>query len=175
MACVVALCVVPAAAQKITSDYDKETNFSTLKTYAWAQGAAASNPTLDLYIKSAIDMDLEARGLHKAYSKDADLLVLYNAAGDSDVNSTTFQDPTYTASGGQPPVGSTMWSSGSSAGSVGRYIKKGSLAIEMYDRHNSKIVWAAAAKVNIKEKRTEKLDQLDQVLTKMMALYPPKK
>ncbi len=75
------LCVSSAVvAQKITSDYDKATDFSRFGTYAWVAGQAEPAVNMDLYIKMAIDGDLAKRGLHKVEPKDADLLVTYNAA-----------------------------------------------------------------------------------------------
>jgi hypothetical protein len=68
-----------------------------------------------------------------------------------------------------------MWSSGVAAGAVGSSIRKGSLAIEMYDRHQHKIVWQAAAKDTMKEKAAERSAQLDRALVKMMERYPPEK
>jgi len=62
----------------------------------------------------------------------------------------------------------------STAGSVARQIKKGSLAVEMFDRQKKELVWAAQAKGTIKESRKERLDQLDRALTRMIDQYPPK-
>ena len=36
------LCSSHALAQKITSDFDKATDFTTFKTYAWAPGTASA-------------------------------------------------------------------------------------------------------------------------------------
>ena len=66
-------------------------------------------------------------------------------------------------------------SSGSAAGSVGRYITKGTLAIEFYDRRQRKTVWEAAAKGTVKEKMDDRLKQLQKILPKLLARYPPKK
>lgn len=171
-----ALCVSPAAvAQKVTSDYDKTTDFSNFKTYAWGAGTAAPNPNVDAYIKIVIDEDFKAKGLKKVEAKDADLLVAYHSASNTDLNVTIFYDPTYATYGGDPIMGTTMWYSGSAVGSVGRYIKKGTLAIEIYQRREHKVVWAAAAKGVVEEKRADRLNQLDKTLVKLLDRYPPRK
>jgi hypothetical protein len=164
-----------AVAQKVTSDYDKATDFSIFGSYAWVAGQAVPAVNMDLYIKIAIDEDLAKKGLHKVEPKDADLLVTYNSARDTDLNISSFYDPTYTASGGDPMLGTTMWSSGSSVGSAGRYITKGSLAIVIYDRHQRKIIWEVVAKGTVKERQGDRLKQLDKALTKMLEKYPPTK
>jgi hypothetical protein len=162
-------------AQKVTSDHDKATDFSTFKTYAWGEGLAVPNPNFDQYIKIIVGQDLERQGLKNVEAKEADVIVAYQWASDTDLNVSSFSDPTYTASGGVPMSGTTMWSSGSAAGSVGSYITKGTLAIEIYDRRQGKVVWEAAAKGTVKEKMGDRMKQLQKVLPKLLERYPPKK
>jgi hypothetical protein len=170
------LCAAPVVlAQKVASDYDTATDFSRFKTYAWVDGFSAAMVNVDLYIKMAIEADFEKKGLHKTEPKDADLLVTYNAARDTNINISSFHDPTYAATGGEPMLGTTMWSSGSTVGSVGRYISKGTLAIVIYDRQQRKVIWEASAKDTIKEGRSDRLKQLDKALDKILVKYPPKK
>lgn len=171
-----ALCMSPAVvAQKVTSDYDKVTDFSGFKTYAWGEGMSVPNPNLDLYIKMVVDQDFETHGLKKVEAKEADLIVAYQWASDTDLNVSSFSDPTYATSGGVPMAGTTMWSSGSTAGSVGSYITKGTLALEIYDRRQGKTVWEAAAKGTVKEKMGDRMKQLQKILPKLLERYPPKK
>jgi uncharacterized protein DUF4136 len=164
-----------AQGQKVTSDYDRTTDFPSLKSYGWSYGWEAPNPDIDLYIKTAIDQELEEKGLRKVEPKEADVLVAYYLSMDTTINASTFHDPTYTATGGVPPLGTTMWSSGTAGGNVGRYVTKGTLAIEIYDRKEHKVVWEAAANAHMKEKRREKFEQLEKVLTKLLERYPPVK
>jgi hypothetical protein len=169
------LCSAHAFAQKITSDFDKATDFSTFKTYAWAPGTASPYHNLDLYIQMVVDEAFSKKGMRRVDPKEADLLVAYFAAGDTEVSMGGFTDPTFTATGGVPINGTTMWSSGVAVGAVGSSIRKGSLAIEMYDRRQQKMVWQAAAKDTMKEKMAERTAQLDKALVKMMDRYPPAK
>jgi hypothetical protein len=170
------LCVSPAVvAQKITSDYDKATDFSSFKTYAWGEGTSVLDAKVDQEIRISIDMDLETKGLKKVEAKEADLLIAYHGAANTDLNVSSFSDPTYTAMGGMPMMGTTVWSSGSTVGSVGRYIRKGTLAIVIYDRRQHKVIWQAAAKGTVKERQDERMAQLNKTLTKLLDRYPPKK
>jgi len=162
-------------AQKVTSDHDKATDFSTFKTYAWGEGLAVPNPNFDQYIKMIVGQDLERQGLKNVEAKEADVIVAYQWASDTDLNVSSFSDPTYASSGGVPMSGTTMWSSGSAAGSVGSYITKATLAIEIYDRRQGKVVWEAAAKGTVKEKMGYRMKQLQKVLPKLLERYPPKK
>ena len=75
-----------AIAQKVKFDYDKSANFAPLKTYAWIPGTAASNPNVDLYIRSAVDQYFEKKGFTKVAAKQADFLIVYHAARDTELN-----------------------------------------------------------------------------------------
>jgi hypothetical protein len=167
------LCSAHVFAQKITSDFDKATEFSTFKTYAWAPGTASPYHNLDLYIQLVVDEAFSKKGLQRVDPKEADLLIAYFAAGETAVSMGGFTDPTFIATGGVPITGTTMWYSGATGGAVGSSVRKGSLAIEMYDRRQQKIVWQAAAKDTMKEKMAERTAQLDKALVKMMDRYPP--
>lgn len=170
------LCASSAVvAQKVTSDYDKTTDFSSFKTYAWGEGTSVLDAKVDQEIRISIDMDLEMKGLKKVEAKEADLLIAYHGAANTDLNVSSFNDPTFNAMGGTPMMGTTVWSSGSTVGSVGRYIRKGTLAIVIYDRRQHKVIWQAAAKGTVKERQDERMAQLNKTLTKLLDRYPPKK
>jgi len=158
-------------AQKVKFDYDKGADFAKFKTYAWIKGTPAANPNLDLYIMGAVDHDLGLKGLTKTEAKQADLLVTYHAAKDTEVNASVIDDASYAVSMGLS-IDSRVWSSNPSIGTA-RYIHKGSLAIELFEREHDQLVWMATANLKLKEKKNEALDQLDKVLTKIFNSYPP--
>jgi hypothetical protein len=158
-------------AQKVKFDYDKGIDFAKFKTYAWIKGTPAANPNLDLYILGAVDHDLGLKGLTKTEAKHADLLVTYHAARDTEVNASGIDDASYAVSMGLP-VNSRVWSSNPSRGTA-RYIHKGSLAIELFEREHHQLVWMATATLKLKEKKSQALDQLDKILAKIFDSYPP--
>jgi len=160
-----------AMGQKVSLDYDKDTNFSKFATYAWVRGTPVPNETLDQYIILVSDGMLEKKGLRKVEPQNADLLFTYHAAGDADLNIGGVQDPTYSSVGGVPIEGQTVWTTGGAA--PARLIRKGQLAVQALDRSSHKIVWTGTAGVTIKEKRGEKLDQVDSALTKLFDRFPP--
>jgi len=167
------LAAVPLSAQNVKVDYDKSVDFSKFKTYAWVKGLPFADYLLDLNILGIVDHELAAQGLTQVDPNIADLLVAYHIAATADVSVSSLHDPTYAHNGGIAPLGETMWTTPSTVGSVGRLIKKGSLGVEMVDREKKQLVWAGVATGKAKEKRTDKMKQLDKVLTKMMDQYPP--
>jgi hypothetical protein len=164
---------VELVAQKVSIDYEKGTDFSKLKSYAWVKGTPVANSNLDLYILNVTDGMLEKKGLHKVEVKDADLLITYHATGDSSLNISGFADPTYATVGGLPQPGQTVWSSPSTAGTTSRLIKKGQLAVQMLDQTTDQIVWTGTTAGTLKEKPVDRMKQVDKALDKLFAQFPP--
>ena len=169
---VVLLSSLNALAQKVTIDFDKGTDFSRSKTFAWIKGTPVSNPKLDLYIMGVGDHQLEQKGLTKVEAKNADLLITYHAAGNAEINATLLDNDSYAFSLGLPQTTLVTWWALPQQ-STARLIRKGTLAFEIIDRQRHELIWTASAKVNLDEKRSKALDQLDKALIKVFKGYPP--
>jgi hypothetical protein len=168
---VVLLAYLNSLAQKVTIDFDKGTDFSRSKTYAWIKGTPASNPKLDQYIMGVGDHQLEQKGLTKVEARDADLLITYHAASNAEINATLLDNDSYAFSLGLPQTTVVTWALPQQ--STARLIRKGTLAFEIIDRQRHELIWTASAKVNLDEKRSKALDQLDKALIKVFNGYPP--
>ena len=169
---VVLLASLNGLAQKVTIDFDKGTDFSRSKTYAWIKGTPASNPKLDRYIMGVGDHQLEQKGLTKVEAKDADLLITYHAASNAEINATLLDNDSYAFSLGLPQTTVVGWWPLPQQ-STARLIRKGTLAFEIIDRQRHELIWTASTKVNLDEKRNKALDQLDKALLKVFNGYPP--
>lgn len=169
---VVLLAFLNSLAQKVTIDFDKGTDFSRSKTYAWIKGTPASNPKLDQYIMGVGDHQLEQKGLTKVEAKEADLLITYHAASHGEINATLLDNDSYAFSLGLPQTTVVTWWPLPQQ-STARLVRKGTLAFEIIDRQRHELVWTASAKVNLDEKRSKALDQLDKALIKVFEGYPP--
>lgn len=160
-------------AQKVKVEHDPAADFSRYKTYAWTDGTPAPNPAWHQLIEATISSELEAKGLKRVEAKDADLLVTYHAAGSAGLNVAQNYHPVYnTPAGLPPPVSSGPWYAGAMGG-TSRYIKKGMLAVHLFDRQKQGLVWAASAKDPIKETPKKRVEQLNQAVEKMFARFPP--
>ena len=169
---VVLLASLNSLAQKVTIDFDKGTDFSRSKTYAWIRGTPASNPKLDQYIMGVGDHQLEQKGLTKVEAKDADILITYHAASNAEINATLLDNDSYAFSLGLPQTTVVGWWPLPQQ-STARLIRKGTLAFEIIDRQRHALIWTASTKVNLDEKRNKALDQLDKALLKVFNGYPP--
>jgi hypothetical protein len=161
---------LPAAAQKVSVEFDKSTDFSKLKTYGWVSGLGVASPTMNAYIIHAVDYDFQAKGMTRVEPEKADILITYHAASSTSMDIGGMYIPgTYT---GIPVPGFPMWYVPPSFSTSVRYVKQGSLVVEMADRLQQRVIWVAVAKGTVEQKKSEKLDQLDKVVGKMFDKYP---
>ena len=161
-----------AARKKADIVYDKTVDFSKYKTYAWVRGSPVIDPRIDHYITHSVDDVLRRSALTEVKVNEADLIVTYNAARDSDLSVGTALDPTYAATGGVPPSGSSIWLT-SSRGGVSTHVRKGSLNFEILDRKANKPVWTGTAKGTISDKPGDHWSQVQKALDDLFHDYPP--
>ena len=175
-ACLTLLMAVICLAAKIKSDVDKGADFGAYKTYAWGDNLEPARFGAKYVISGYIEQELEARGLeHTTDIQHADLIVRYQAAGDTDMNFSIATDPTYAAIGGIPVGGMTMWSSGFNLPSSGRFLRKGTLVIDIFDVKQHRLIWSASATDTIHNETKKAIKQIDQIVTSMFERYPVKR
>lgn len=73
---VAALLLSAPATAGITVSHDGAADFSRHKTYAWGKGTPAARPEIEQWIRSAVDRELQAKGLSPAPEARADLIVV---------------------------------------------------------------------------------------------------
>jgi hypothetical protein len=161
-----------AAKKKAEIVYDKTVDFSKYKTYAWVQGIPVIDPRIDHYITHSVDDVLGRSALTQVKVNEADLIVTYNAARDSDLSIGTVLDPTYAATGGVSPTGTSIWVTPSSGG-VPTHVHKGSLNFEILDRKANKPIWTGTAKGSISDKPGDHWSQVQKALDDLFHDYPP--
>jgi Domain of unknown function (DUF4136) len=173
---VLLVCAVPSiSAQKVKVTYDKNEDFSKFKTYAWVAGTPVASPQWNTLIRDNIDSHLKEKGLAEiADPKSADLLVNYHAASNTDLQLNQATDPTYAMYGGTPLPGDTPFSSGTIDSSVAYAVRKGTLAVHLFDRQQHKMVWVGKATGAVADTTQKKMKQVDKIMTEMFDKYPPK-
>ncbi len=160
-------------AQKVKVTYDKNENFSQLKTYAWVSGTPVAAPQWNTLIRDNIDSHLQEKGLREVSDpKTADLLVNYHAAVNTDLALNQATDPTYAMYGGQPLPGDTPFSTGTIAPPVAFTVQKGTLAVHLFDRQQHKLIWVGTAKGAVADTTKKKMKQVDKIMTEMFKKYP---
>lgn len=156
-----------AYAQKVNVDYDKGTNFSSYKTYSWAEGTPATNPLGHQRIIAGIEAQLAAKGWQKVES-DSDVVVIYSAATTTETQINTFN------TGG--PWGGYRWGWGGYGGSSTTTVQKipvGQLVVDMADVKNKSFIWRGTASDTLSDKPEKNQKKLDKALAKMFKKFPP--
>jgi Domain of unknown function (DUF4136) len=159
------------AAQKIKIEYEKTTDFSKLKTYAWVPGTPVFDPQMDAYIQNRFVEALRRSGMIEAAVNAADVLVTYHAALSTDLNVGTALDPTFAASGGTPIAGHSIWETTATGGT---HVTKGSIAFEILDRVAKRPVWIGTAKHTVSDQHHERWNDVEKALDKLLRHFPPK-
>lgn len=158
-------------AQKVKIDYDKTTDFSKFKTYAWVPGTPVFDPRLDAYIRNSVIDMLRHMGMTEAPVNAADILVTYHAAVATDLSVGTALDPTFAATGGVPMPGQSVWET--AGGAAPTHVSKGSLAFEILDRVANRPIWTGIAKQTVGDTQHERWNQVQKALDKLFRSYPP--
>lgn len=172
-----ACCAIGIAfAAKITSDYDKSANFSLYKTYAWGlNNVEPTRQAAGIVIQGAVNYNLQQQGLQQIQDVDsADLIVRYTAVGDRDMNFAPADDPSFAPIGGAPLPTSTIWTPGFAVPTGGRYIKKGTLVIDVFERQRHRLIWSVSASDTVSDKVQKAINEINGIVANMFKQYPSK-
>jgi hypothetical protein len=165
----IALLAVTVNAQKVKVSSDPAIDVSKYKTYAWDQGTLA-NPLIKLFIVSAVDRELSAKGLQKVDS-NSDLILTTLTATNSDL---TMTNPSWA-----PQLNSIA--TGIPSSSQAWAVTKGTLVIDMSDARTKNGVWRGIASHTLENgptgnpvkdaKQVEK--PINKAVQKMFKKFPP--
>ena len=165
------------------SDFDPSVDFSGFHTYSWLpagngmdDGAGvAGNQLIDGRIRTAIESNLNAKGLRKASEGQADISVGYQITAQDRVQYNTVNTGWGGGYGGYyggwGGMGMTM---GSSTTYATNYTD-GTLIIGIFENSEKKMVWQGTATKTIDEglDAGERTQSINQAVAKTMADFPP--
>jgi hypothetical protein len=167
-----------ALGQDVRYNFDKNTDFSKLRTYKWVtiKGAAPVNDITDKQIIAAVDAELATKGLTKVGDDSANLYIGYQAAIGQEKQFTSYNsDWGY---GGGWYRGGWYGGMGGMSTTTGQTstIYVGQLAVDMYDSANKDLVWRGVASKTLdpKAKPDKQEKNLKKAVAKLLKNYPPK-
>lgn len=167
-----------ALGQDVSYNYDQQADFGKYKSYKWVEvkGGEQVDQLLMQQIRDAFDKNLATKGLTKATGDTADLFVAVQVAVSQEKQMTTW-DTGY----GMGPGWGGRWSGryyggGGMSTSTTSTIYVGSVALDMYDAADKKLVWRgiASKQVDTKAKPEKRVKNLDKGTAKMLKDFPPK-
>ena len=165
-----------ALCQDVRYNFDKDTDFSKLKTYKWVslKGATPVNDLVDKQIKDTVDAQLATKGLSKVDGDDADLFIGYQAGIATEQQFTSYN----TGWGYGPGWYGRGWYGGGGGMTTGQTstIYKGQLALDMNDTAHKDLVWRGVVSKTIdpKAKPDKQQKNLTKAIEKLLKNYPPK-
>jgi hypothetical protein len=165
-------------AQDVRYNFDKDSDFSTFKTYKWVEikDAQKVDDILNKNIQSTVDAQLSAKGMTKTDAPSADLYIGYQAAVGQEKQFTSYSSD-WGYGGGWYRGG---WYGGpSSSMTTGQTstIYTGQLVLDMYDSNNKDLVWRGVVSktLDAKAKPEKQQKNLTKAVTKLLKNYPPVK
>jgi Domain of unknown function (DUF4136) len=171
-----ALMIATAAfGQDIHYNFDKDTDFSKIRTYKWVdiKGAQKADSITDKQIRAAVDAGLGEKGLTKVEDDNADVLVGYQTAVGEDKQFTSYSTgwgygPGWYRGGWYGPTG------GMTTGTTST-IYTGQLALDMYSPAGHDLIWRGVATKTIdpKAKPEKREKNLNKAIDKLLKDYPP--
>src|SRR5262249_54461042 len=167
MALVLGFAVAHAAAQEVTYNFDRDTNFSKFISYKWVD--IKSVQQVDYItrhqITIVIDAELAKKGLLKTYSDYADLYIGYQTA----LSRKTLWMPYHTWGYGLGWDGGLEWITQAS-------IQAGQLDLDIYASREKKLVWRGAVSnaFDLFLNRNKNETKIQKSVEKLLQNYPPK-
>jgi len=155
----VILLAVAARADKVTSDFDHNTNFSKYKTFMWVQAPNTTDPFMQDRIMEAVNSQLNIRGLREV-KEGADLAVGANMVTEEKQAWETFYN------------GSDWgWGPGWSQTTETTYLV-GTLTVDLFDACSHKIIWQGVGVDTVSSKPVKRTKDNNKQIEKMFRYFP---
>jgi Domain of unknown function (DUF4136) len=164
---IVSAVATPGYAQKVKVDWDRTTDFALYHTYKWTKIPSPRTPTpeIEKLIYSAVDVQLEAKGLKKVEDGQPDLYVGY---------SVTLGEPKKAAAA--PVADSSSWPTGSSWSAHNpsdKAARKGTLNVDIAEVKKNLLVWRGSVMTEVGDSMNDARMKISKGVTKAFAQYPP--
>jgi hypothetical protein len=168
---------------KVTTDYDQNFNFTTLKTWSWKLATQPEtgnkmidNPLRDRRVRSSIDTVLKEKGMSSAESS-ADFLVSYEIRIDTKQKTSSMRVGVGVGSWGYGSGRSGGVSIGGSApvASTSTPYQVGTLYIDVLNPANDELLWRGTGQATMDDSATpeEQNANMLEAVRKIMETFPP--
>ena len=157
----------------VTTDYDREANFASLKTFDWitaaqnvvspnAQTAMFQNTLIEKHMKRAVASQLDLKGVKQDTSKP-DFYVAFHSGTEQKVNVTNY---------GYGYGYGARWGGG---GVDVQQYTQGTLILDFIDAKTKQLVWRGVATGALAENPdpSQAEGRISEVVQRMMQDYPP--
>jgi len=156
-----------AFAQDVKVDFDKDANFTTIKTFALKVGTSWDNPLSEKRVTGEIEQALTEKGWTKAGDATADAIVVLHGATQVKKDLNTFYSGGYSGYGWHG-----MGGMGSSSTTVSEYTV-GTLVVDIFDAKSKELLFRGTASDELSDKVEKNQKKLAKASDKMFKDFPP--
>jgi len=161
---IVVLVALPAAAQKVSVDWDRDADLEKYATFAWVDGPPTplegNYPMVHSLIKNSIEYWMTSGGMVED-TENPDINVTYHTGGKESYQFMT------TAYGYTYPVGWGYMGGSYTASTMVTTYDEGTLVIDMWDATTKKAVFRGIASKTIPQDPNKALKQIDGMIEKI--------
>ena len=173
---------------QIDSEYDKQTDFTRLKTFGWVETTspvAAGDPRIDdkvlqARVQVAVNRELEAKGLRRVDNGNADVLANYYVNIEEKMTGERVNDKYgYSQGDGWTQGARQGWSWGLGANDApsapATYYEEGSIIIDLVDPASRHLIWRGSARTVVELDNDEEVrrQRLNEAIQRIFTQYPP--
>ena len=157
---------------QVTSDYDKNADFSKYKTYAFAGWQNDSDKILNEFDKKrildALTSEFESRGMELVESNGDATITLFIVVEDK-TSTTAYTNYV----GGMGYRGGWGWGTGATTTTYSEddYLE-GTLVVDMYDEEGKHLVWQGVMQTEVQENPQKREKTIPKKIKKLMKQYP---
>ncbi len=178
-------------ALNISSDYDTNIDFSSLKNYRWHEPNNFNHSSVqyladditDQRIRTNVDQQLTKKGYHKLASGPVDFLVNYSVTVKDKASVRGYNS--YNGYGSGFNYGGRVGTRGSGV-SIGystgpsttvNYYQQGTLVIDILDPKTDKLIWRGSANGRLpkEQNQQEREKMIKEAVSKILQRFPPEK
>lgn len=169
--------------RNVNFTYDRQTDFSRLKTYRWKEGEQfgvagrrVGEQTIPQVVLAAADRDLSAKGMRRLEEGDADLIIEYSTKIEfeqvqvpSDVSGGHFSNPDAYSD-------AAPWPDQTQSSDVPETYARFTVGFKMLDPKLSEAVWQGSGNVRLRQRATpdQRRHRLNGLVDSVLGKYPPK-
>lgn len=172
IAAAVALVCAPAFAQDVKTDFDKDADFASIKTFDVKIGTSWNNPISEKRVLEEFTQALSEKGWKKV-DANPDALVVLHGATEKQKSLNTF----YSGMGGYGGYGYRGWGGmgmgmGTATTTTSEYVV-GTLVTDIFNAKTKALMFRGTASDELSDKPEKNQKKLDKAANKMFKDFPP--
>jgi hypothetical protein len=161
-----------AFAQDVKTDFDKNANFSAIKTFAVKIGTTWNNQISEKRVSDEIQQTLTEKGWVAAEADKADAIVVLHGATEKQKSLNTF----YSGTGGYGGYGYRGWGGmggmGTATTTTSEYLV-GTLVVDIFEAKSKALLFRGTASDELSDKTEKNIKKMDKASNKMFKDFPP--